>query len=119
MDVVVLRCALGRVVDRDRAWPEIRRVLRPGGTFLILEATRPQSRWRYGCVRFYLKRVAPAIARLGGHDARTIMRYFWDTIDACVPPDTIVDSLAAAGFVDPQRGGELELFAEYTATKPA
>ena len=31
------------------------------------------------------------------------MKYYWDTIDQCVPPDTILDVLRGAGFVEAER----------------
>jgi demethylmenaquinone methyltransferase/2-methoxy-6-polyprenyl-1,4-benzoquinol methylase len=118
VDFVTMGYALRHVADLHTPFTEFFRVLRPGGTLLILEATRPKSRWRYAFVRVYLRRVVPTIARLGGHDARMIMRYFWDTIENCVPPEVIVESLQVAGFVNAKRGVMFDLFSEYTAAKP-
>jgi demethylmenaquinone methyltransferase/2-methoxy-6-polyprenyl-1,4-benzoquinol methylase len=28
----------------------------------------------------------------------TLMRYYWDTIEACMPPNELIDALQAAGF---------------------
>ena len=118
VDFVTMGYALRHVADLQTPFVEYLRVLRPGGRLLILEATRPKSRWRYVIVRFYLRQIVPVIARLGGRDASTIMRYFWDTIENCVPPATIVNALQNAGFIDATRGVMFDLFSEYTATKP-
>jgi demethylmenaquinone methyltransferase/2-methoxy-6-polyprenyl-1,4-benzoquinol methylase len=72
----------------------------------------------YVLVRFYLQRVVPAIARLGGREARTLMRYFCDTIDNCVPPEKILDALGSSGLEAPQRDVLFDLFSEYRARKP-
>jgi demethylmenaquinone methyltransferase/2-methoxy-6-polyprenyl-1,4-benzoquinol methylase len=46
------------------------------------------------------------------------MRYNWDTIAACVRPDTILRAIGAAGFVDVERQVELAIFSAYRARKP-
>ena len=47
------------------------------------------------------------------------MSYYWDTIEACVPPEQVTLALAEAGFGEVARHVELGLFSEYRATKPA
>ena len=62
----------------------------------------------------------PLLARLGpgGSDARTLMEYFWDTVDNCVPPAAILAALAGSGFTSPRRNLMHRVFSEYAATKP-
>jgi demethylmenaquinone methyltransferase/2-methoxy-6-polyprenyl-1,4-benzoquinol methylase len=43
------------------------------------------------------------------------MRYYWETIEACVPAETILDALKAAGFAEAACATELEVFRAYTA----
>jgi demethylmenaquinone methyltransferase/2-methoxy-6-polyprenyl-1,4-benzoquinol methylase len=64
-----------------------------------------------------LKRIVPFIAQLGpgGAEARTLMEYYWDTIDGCVPPDAVVQSLREAGFQRVQRQVSWTVFSEYVA----
>jgi demethylmenaquinone methyltransferase/2-methoxy-6-polyprenyl-1,4-benzoquinol methylase len=47
------------------------------------------------------------------------MRYYWDTIAACVPPETVLEALRAAGFAEVDRRVELGIFSEYRARRPA
>jgi len=61
----------------------------------------------------------PLLARLrsGSAAAKKLMHYYWDTIAACVPPETILAALADAGFADARRHVELGTFSEYTAVR--
>jgi len=45
------------------------------------------------------------------------MRYYWDTIDQCVPPATILDVLRRDGFVDARRRVYCDFLSEYVAVK--
>jgi len=119
-DFLSMGYALRHVPDLGAAFAEYRRVLRPGGRLLLLEIGRPDSPLAYRAARFYLGRVVPALSRLsGGPRAGLMMRYYWDTIDACVPPATILAALAGAGFAAPRCETQLGLFRAYTASRPA
>ena len=48
-----------------------------------------------------------------------LWRFYWDTIEACIPPATVMDALRCAGFTQVQRHVEMGIFSEYTATKPS
>jgi demethylmenaquinone methyltransferase/2-methoxy-6-polyprenyl-1,4-benzoquinol methylase len=63
--------------------------------------------------------VIPFLTRLRTRnaDAAKLMRYFWDTIDACVPPESILAALRDVGFADAKRHIEVGVFSEYTAVK--
>ena len=62
----------------------------------------------------------PTIARMVARRQETseLWRYYWDTIRACVPPETVLEALRAAGFRRVRRYVELGIFSEYTAPKP-
>lgn len=117
-DAVTMGYALRHVADLRLVFQEYLRVLKPGGSLLILEFTKPRSKWMYHAARIYLRQVVPAVARLKGRDARTLMEYFWDTIENCVPPEIILQALGEAGFSVPARFGQIDLFSEYTASRP-
>jgi demethylmenaquinone methyltransferase/2-methoxy-6-polyprenyl-1,4-benzoquinol methylase len=43
------------------------------------------------------------------------MPFYWDTIDACVRPETVLLALRQAGFAAPSRNVVLGMFSEYLA----
>jgi demethylmenaquinone methyltransferase/2-methoxy-6-polyprenyl-1,4-benzoquinol methylase len=61
--------------------------------------------------------MARVVAR--GRHTPELWSYYWDTIEACVPPETVMAALHNAGFVQVQRHVELGIFSEYTASRPA
>ena len=117
VDLLSMGYALRHVPDLGQAFGEFHRVLRPGGQVLLLEIDHPSSRWGEAALRFYLGRVVPMLSRWlgGGEQARIMMRYFWDTIDACVPPAEIEAALAGAGFTDVACEVQLGIFRAYRA----
>jgi demethylmenaquinone methyltransferase / 2-methoxy-6-polyprenyl-1,4-benzoquinol methylase len=119
-DFVTMGYALRHVTDLENTFREYLRVLKPGGTLLILELTRPAPKsLAYGLTRFYLHTLVPLIARLGpgGAESRKLMEYFWDTIDQCVPPETILEALSSSGFASTRRDVSHHVLSEYVAVK--
>lgn len=119
-DFLSMGYALRHIGDVGAAFSEFQRVLRPGGRLLVLEITRPAGRAGTVALKAYMRGVVPLIARFvarGQHTAE-LWRYYWDTIEACIPPHTVLQALRSAGFTDVQRRVELGIFSEYTACKP-
>jgi ubiquinone/menaquinone biosynthesis C-methylase UbiE len=60
-------------------------------------------------LKTYMRAVVPAIARVVARQHKTseLWRYYWDTIEACVPPDAVLAALRAAGFRRVRRYVEL------------
>ena len=85
-DFVTVGYALRHVTDLASAFQEFRRVLRPGGTLLLLEIARPQGLIRRRLVKWYLGRMVPLLCRwlMPQTKSATLMGYFWDTIENCV-----------------------------------
>jgi demethylmenaquinone methyltransferase/2-methoxy-6-polyprenyl-1,4-benzoquinol methylase len=119
-DFLSMGYALRHISDLQPAFAEFFRVLRPGGRLCLLEITPPQSVLGRALLKGYLRGLVPAVAAaISRHrDMPELMRYYWDTIAACVPPASIMQALAAAGFVDVDRHLELGVFSEYRARKP-
>jgi demethylmenaquinone methyltransferase / 2-methoxy-6-polyprenyl-1,4-benzoquinol methylase len=51
-------------------------------------------------------------------DSPVLMRYYWDTIEACAEPRVILAAIREAGFVEVARNVEMGIFSEYCARKP-
>lgn len=119
-DLLTMGYALRHVTSLEDAFTEYYRVLKPGGRVMLLEISRPAGRLSRFFIRFYMRDVIPLLSRLVARRQRgdTLMRYFWDSIDQCVPPETILDALQRCGFTDVNRRIELGIFSAYTATKP-
>jgi demethylmenaquinone methyltransferase / 2-methoxy-6-polyprenyl-1,4-benzoquinol methylase len=113
--------ALRHIADLSAAFAEFLRVLAPGGRVCLLEITPPARRWSRMLLRTYMRGVVPYLARvMAAHrDTPQLMRYYWDTIEACASPATIVQALREAGFSDVHRHLEIGIFSEYWARKPA
>lgn len=118
-DFLTMGYALRHVTSLEATFREYHRVLRPGGKVLILEITKPSGQVGNFFFRLYFGRIYPALTLLftRSHAARNMMRYYWETMDACVPPTVVLDALRAAGFVDVKRTRMLGLFSEYSAVK--
>ena len=117
-DFLSIGFAMRHFADLAVVFEECRRVLRPGGKILILEITPPRSGLGGFMLRFYMKRVLPAVAAvIGNKDAKKLMRYYWDTVEQCVPPDSILGALREAGFADVKRHVEFGVFSEYSGVR--
>ncbi len=119
-DILTMGYALRHVEDLVTTFREYSRALKPGGRVLLLEITRPEGRVHYRLLKFYLKHVVPTLTRVfrRSAEAEKLMRYYWDTIEACVPPADILAALSAVGFIDVKRHVLNGMFSEYSATRP-
>jgi demethylmenaquinone methyltransferase/2-methoxy-6-polyprenyl-1,4-benzoquinol methylase len=64
-----------------------------------------------------MRQVVPVLARAIAQDRETprLYRYYWDTIEACAAPESIMATLRAAGFSNVDRHVEIGLFSEFRA----
>ena len=121
-DFLSMGYALRHISDLSVAFHEFHRVLKPGGKLCILEITYPESRWGQFLLKIYMKGLVPTLALIFGRskNTRRLWRYYWDTIEACVPPEQVLATLKAAGFTNVRRHIEVKgmsILAEYQATK--
>lgn len=122
-DFLSMGYALRHISDLSLAFKEFHRVMKPGGKLCILEITCPESRWGRFLLKIYMKGLVPMLALIVGRkkNTRQLWRYYWDTIEACVPPAQVLATLKDAGFTDVRRHIEakgMSILAEYQASKP-
>lgn len=119
-DFLCMGYALRHISDLSASFSEFHRVLRPGGLVCLLEITLPESRVSQAVLKTWLYRAVPRIATVAAAtaDAPLLMRYYWDTIAACVSPETILRAFTEAAFVDVHRQTDLQIFSAYCARKP-
>ena len=118
-DFLTMGYALRHVTGLEDAFSEYRRVLRPGGKLLVMEVTKPAGRVGAFFFHLYFGKIYPGLTQLftSSRDAKDMMKYFWETIDACVPPAAVLEAMRNAGLADVKRAALLGLFSEYTAKK--
>ena len=104
-DMLSMGFALRHVRSLEVAFREYWRVLKPGGRMLLLEVSRPPTVVGRAMLRTYLQRILPLMARFstGSEPAQVLMKFYWDTIDRCVPPETILTVLRQGGFTHVDR----------------
>lgn len=122
-DFLSMGYALRHIGDLSLAFREFHRVMKPGARLCLLEITRPEKGIGGALMKAYMKSVVPVLARIFGSakGGSLLWRYYWDTIEACVPPEQVLATLEAAGFTDVHRHIEskvLSMLTEYQATKP-
>ncbi|MGZ5583686.1 MAG: class I SAM-dependent methyltransferase [Usitatibacter sp.] len=118
-DFVSMGFALRHVAELETLFSEMRRVLKPGGSACVLELTHPRRPIIATPLRIFMTRVVPAIARFSSRhtQAKELMQFYWDTIEACVPPEAVLAALRRSGFAAPTRTVVLGMFSEYVAKK--
>jgi demethylmenaquinone methyltransferase / 2-methoxy-6-polyprenyl-1,4-benzoquinol methylase len=118
-DFLCMGYALRHISDLSVAFAEFQRVLKPGGRVCVLEITQakgPVGRW---LLKTYMRGVIPLLTRFvaGQKKTTTMWRYYWDTIEACVPPQQVMATLSSVGLAQVERHLELGIFSEYHAVK--
>jgi demethylmenaquinone methyltransferase/2-methoxy-6-polyprenyl-1,4-benzoquinol methylase len=97
-DSVSISFGLRNISRRPDLYAQVRRVLKPGGRFLILELFHnPQSPWA-GLTGFYLRRLVPFIGGRILTRSGEAYRYLADSILAFPQPASLAQELAEAGF---------------------
>lgn len=119
VDFVVMGYAIRHIADLDACFQEFRRVLRPGGTLLLLEVSSPGRAIFKSTLAQYLGRVVPRLSHwvTGKPELRSLMDYHWQTMEDCVPPPVILDSMARCGFGPLACEGWFDLFRTYVGQR--
>ena len=118
-DFISMGYALRHVEDLLVFFRELKRVLKPGGTVLVLEISRPSSTLAYALLKLYLNTIVPNLARFRTNSAelRELLKYYWATIAECVPPAHITDALNQAEFAQVERRRFGPVLNDYFARK--
>ena len=97
-DVATVAFGVRNLPDRKSNFAEVRRVLRPGGRYVILEFSRPPfGPWR-GLYHFYLRNIIPAIGgALSGGDRESFV-YLNDSILQFPTQTQLAAELRHSGF---------------------
>ena len=119
-DFLTMGYALRHVEDLRGTFREYYRVLKPGGTILVLELMRPTSKLLYRMVHLYFRLAVAFISwpGIGGKDGGRLIRYYWDTINQFVGSDTVKSTLSESGFTKVKSHQILNFFTEFTGVKP-
>lgn len=119
VDMLSMGYALRHVQDLRATFSGYLKALKPGGHVLILEIGRADNRIVQFLLRFYLGRVVPLLSGVAAsQESRTLMAYYWDTIEECVPPARILDTLQSVGFSNVRKHTSFGVFHAYMGERP-
>jgi demethylmenaquinone methyltransferase/2-methoxy-6-polyprenyl-1,4-benzoquinol methylase len=76
---------------------EIRRVLRPGGTLIVLEFSEPLKTWRKKLYGFYFRRILPGVGRLIS-GSRGAYHYLPESVGRFPAREAFTSLLSQCGF---------------------
>lgn len=98
-DACTVSFGLRNMTDYDATLREMRRVLRPGGTAIVLEMTPLKRPFLGPPFRFYFEKVVPVVGGvLSG--APTAYRYLPSSVEGFPLPHELADMIQEAGFDD-------------------
>lgn len=116
---VTMGYALRHIADLEAAFREASRVLNSDGTIVLLEISAPRKKFNRAVASAYIGGIVPLLSLLTTRDprARTLMRYHWETIVKCVPPEAVKRALRVSGFHNVSCWTEFDLFRCYIGHK--
>jgi demethylmenaquinone methyltransferase / 2-methoxy-6-polyprenyl-1,4-benzoquinol methylase len=119
VDFVVMGYAIRHIADLRACFDEFRRVLKPGGTLLLLEVSSPTRPLYKTTLARYLGWGVPRLSQwiTRRPKVRSLMNYHWETMESCIAPTVILDTMAKSGFVELVCEGWFDLFRSYAGRK--
>jgi len=96
-DTVTVAFGVRNMPDRAANFSEVRRVLRPGGRYVVLEFSQPSLGPLRPLYEFYLNRIIPLLGFLVTRD-RASYEYLKESILGFPAHDVLAGELKAAGF---------------------
>lgn len=97
IDSVTIAYGIRNVSSPEACFKEVQRVLKPGGTFGILEATVPSSSLLKPFHRFYLRKVLPLLGELTAKNKQAY-QYLCNSIQSFAKPEELKSKLAKNNF---------------------
>jgi demethylmenaquinone methyltransferase / 2-methoxy-6-polyprenyl-1,4-benzoquinol methylase len=97
-DGALVAFGIRNVADPQRAMREVRRALRPGGRFVVLEFSMPGGVFGMA-YRFYFRRLLPLVGGLVSGDG-SAYAYLPASVERFPRPDAFARLMGEAGFVD-------------------
>ena len=101
-DAATIAFGIRNIPDLDRFMIETHRVLKPGGSLIILELVRPENRAIAFLYSIYLGKVLPVIGGILSRRPQAY-RYLSQTISTFVRPQELKDMLKSHGFTSLQQ----------------
>jgi demethylmenaquinone methyltransferase / 2-methoxy-6-polyprenyl-1,4-benzoquinol methylase len=97
LDLITMAFGFRNLANYERGLAEMRRVLRPGGVFAVLEFSQPTNRPFAAVYRFLSNRVLPRVGGMvsGSHDAYS---YLPESIRKFPGAEDLAGSVLRAGF---------------------
>jgi demethylmenaquinone methyltransferase/2-methoxy-6-polyprenyl-1,4-benzoquinol methylase len=119
VDFVVMGYAIRHIADLQVCFDEFHRVLKQGGTILLLEVSSPRRAVYQTTLAQYLGRGVPRLSQWITRQpkVRSLMNYHWETMENCIAPAVILDTMAKSGFVQLVCEGWFDLFRSYAGRK--
>jgi demethylmenaquinone methyltransferase/2-methoxy-6-polyprenyl-1,4-benzoquinol methylase len=99
VDAVTIAFGIRNVEDVDAACDEMRRVLKRGGRFAILEFSIPTAPFLRGAYLWYFRNILPLVGRVLSRD-RAAYEYLPASVDAFRSPALLAHTLRCRGFQD-------------------
>jgi len=97
-DIISISYGIRNVVERQAAWQEFERVLKPGGLLVVLEFTKPEKENIMGLItKWYMRKAIPAIGKLISKHSNAYT-YLPDSINAFETTAMLKDEMLQAGF---------------------
>lgn len=102
VDCVTVAYGIRNVNDTDQCLKEVHRILKPGGTFGILELTQPQNPFLKYSHSLYLQHILPVIGKVVTSN-KAAYDYLGNSIHSFIRPEVLKDKMQSAGFNNMQQ----------------
>jgi len=102
IDCASMAYGIRNIKDPDACIKEVYRVLKPQGTFGILELTKPKNPVMRLGHHLYLRTVLPVIGKFVTSNQEAY-KYLCNSIHTFIPPEMLAESMQSAGFYNIRR----------------